>query len=118
MAIRLSSVTTNGDRMDHTGAVAESKEKEIVIIKWRDILSCSGWEKAEDVECPTVYSVGWLISQTDLTVKIASTLDYENIHGETVKDEELPIAYGITAFPAGVVLDIIYIPQGSFPQVA
>ena len=117
MVIRLSSVTANGDRMDHTGAVAESKEKEIVIIKWRDILSCSGWEKAEDVECPTVYSVGWLISQTDLTVKIASTLDYEDFSGEA-KNEDKPIPYGITAFPAGVVLDIIYIPQGSFPQVA
>ena len=113
MAIRLSAVTANGDRMDHTGAVAESKEKEIVIIKWRDILACSGWEKAEDVECPTVYSVGWLISQTDLIVKIASTLDYEE-----AKNEDKPIPYGITAFPAGVVLDIIYIPQGSFPQVA
>ena len=117
MAIRLSAVTANGDRMDHTGAATESKEKEIVIIKWRDILSCSGWEKEQDVECPTVYSVGWLISQTDLTVKIASTLDYEDFSGEA-KNEDKPIPYGITAFPAGVVLDIIYIPQGSFPQVA
>ena len=103
--------------MDHTGAVAESKEKEIVIIKWRDIIACSGWEKPQDVECPVVYTVGWLISQTDLTVKIASTLDYEDFAGDS-KEEDKPVPYGITAFPAGVVLDIIYIPQGSFPQVA
>ena len=87
----------------------------IVIIKWRDILSCSGWEKEQDVECPTVYSVGWLISQTDLTVKIASTLDYEDFSGEG-KDDNKPIPYGITAFPAGVVLDITYIPLESSPR--
>ena len=101
MAIRLSSVAANGDRMDHTGSAAEGKEKEIVIIKWRDILSCSGWEKAEDVECPTVYSVGWLISQTDLTVKIASTLDYEDFSGEAKnedkyhRDSSLPMSMGM-----------------------
>ena len=52
-----------------------------------------------------------------VTVKIASTLDYEDFAGDS-KEEDKPIPYGITAFPAGVVLDIIYIPQGSFPQVA
>ena len=117
MALRLSTVTADGDRMDNPRTTTESKEKEIVIIKWRDILSCSGWEKEQDVECPTVYSVGWLISQTDQTVKIASTLDYDDFTGEG-REESKPIPYGITAFPAGVVLDIIYIPQGSFPQVA
>ena len=103
--------------MDHSGAIAESKEKEIVIIKWRDILSCSGWEKEQDVECPTVYSVGWLISQTDQTVKIASTLDYDDFTGEG-REESKPIPYGITAFPAGVVLDITYIHLGSSPPAA
>jgi hypothetical protein len=103
--------------MDHSGTTPEDKEKEIVIIKWRDILSCSGWEKEADVECPIVYSVGWLISQTDLTVKIASTLDYDDFTGEG-KEEHKPIPYGITAFPAGVVLDITYIPLGSSPQAA
>ena len=117
MAIRLSAVTANGDRLDNSRATSESKEKEIVIIKWRDIIACSGWEKPQDVECPVVYTVGWLISQTDQTVKIASTLDYEDFAGDS-KEEDKPVPYGITAFPAGVVLDIIYIPQGSFPQVA
>jgi len=101
--------------MDHSGAIAESKEKEIVIIKWRDILSCSGWEKEQDVECHIVYSVGWLISQTDQTVKIASTLDYDDFTGEG-REESKPIPYGITAFPAGVVLDITYIPLESSPR--
>jgi len=117
MAIRLSAVTANGDRLDNSRATSESKEKEIVIIKWRDIIACSGWEKPQDVECPVVYTVGWLISQTDLTVKIASTLDYEDFAGDS-KEEDKPIPYGITAFPAGVVLDIIYIPLGSSPPAA
>ena len=117
MALRLSTVTSNGDRMDNSGAITESKEKEIVIIKWRDIIACSGWEKEQDVECPVVYTVGWLISQTDLTVKIASTLDYDDFAGDS-KAEDRPVPYGITAFPAGVVLDITYIPLGSSPPAA
>ena len=117
MAIRLSAVTANGDRLDNSRATSESKEKEIVIIKWRDIIACSGWEKEQDVECPVVYTVGWLISQTDQTVKIASTLDYEDFAGDS-KEEDKPVPYGITAFPAGVVLDIIYIPLGSSPPAA
>ncbi len=117
MALRLSTVTADGNRMDNPRTITESKEKEIVIIKWRDIIACSGWEKPQDVECPVVYTVGWLISQTDQTVKIASTLDYEDFAGDS-KEEDKPVPYGITAFPAGVVLDIIYIPLGSSPPAA
>jgi len=103
--------------MDHPGTTTESKEKEIVIIKWRDVIACAGWEKEQDVECPVVYTVGWLISQTDQTVKIASTLDYEDFAGDS-KTGDRPIPYGITAFPAGVVLDITYIPLVSSPPTA
>jgi hypothetical protein len=103
--------------MDHPGTTTESKEKEIVIIKWRDVIACAGWEKEQDVECPVVYTVGWLISQTDQTVKIASTLDYDDFAGDS-KVESRPIPYGITAFPAGVVLDITYIHLESTPPTA
>ena len=118
MVANLSICGTDGSGLDTTGAVA-AKEKEypLCIVKWRDIIACSGWERERDVECPIVYSVGWLISQTDQTVKIATTLDYDDFTGEA-KEECKPIPYGITAFPAGVVLDITYIPLGSFSPSA
>jgi len=118
MAVALSSIGSNDSRLDFAGATGtKEKEYRLCIIKWRDVIACSGWEKADDVECPVVYTVGWLISQTDLTVKIASTLDYDDFAGDS-KVESRPIPYGITAFPAGVVLDITYIHLESTPQVA
>ena len=46
-------------------------DQRLVLITWKDILSCSGWEKPEDVECPELLTVGWLVSQDNDTVKIA-----------------------------------------------
>ena len=88
---------------------AQEKEKALVIITWKDILSCSGWEKPEDVECPELLTVGWLVSQDNDTVKIASTLDPTDSVGEA-KGEVLPVPYGITAFPKGCVINIKHLP--------
>jgi hypothetical protein len=108
MAIRLSAVTSNGDRMDYSGAASEGQEKErLVIITWRDVLACSGWEKAKDVECPEILTVGWLIYEDTETIKLASTLDYKDFSGE---GEEPPVPYGITAFPRGCVEKIQEVP--------
>ena len=50
MAIRLSSVAANGDRVDHTGAATEGKEATLVRITWRDIIQYSDWTTADKVE--------------------------------------------------------------------
>ncbi len=57
----------------------------LCVVTWRDILSCSGWEKESEVECPTIKQVGWLVSKNKDTIKIASTLDpNDSINGAKV----------------------------------
>jgi len=109
MVIGLSAVASDGLRVDNSGAVGEAEEKKLVIVTWRDILSCSGWEKPDDVDCPEFLTVGWLISEDNDTVKIASTLDPTDSIGEA-KGEVLPVPYGITAFPKGCVINIKHLP--------
>ena len=68
--------------MDTSGAIDHSRQKEkakpLVLVAWRDILSDDGWTRAKDVSCPTFYSVGWLAYEDEDTIKIASTLDYDD----------------------------------------
>jgi len=109
MVTDLNLCSSNGDRVDSSRAAGEEEEKKLVIVTWRDILSCSGWEKQDDVECPELISVGWLLSQDDDTIKIASTLDPTDSIGEA-KGEVLPVPYGITAFPKGCVINVKYLP--------
>ena len=111
MAIGLSDITSDDSGVDNSGAAedAQEKEKELVIITWKDILSCSGWEKPEDVECPELLTVGWLVSQDNDTVKIASTLDPTDSVGEA-KGEVLPVPYGITTITKGCVINIKHLP--------
>ena len=104
MVIRLSSVTSNGDRVDHTGAATEGKEETLVRITWRDIIQYSDWTTADKVECPVMESVGWLVSQDEDTVKIATTLDRHDSLGE---HEGAMTYYGILAFPSGCVLSCV-----------
>jgi hypothetical protein len=111
MVADLNLCSSNDSGVDNSGAAedAQEKEKELVIITWKDILSCSGWEKPEDVECPELLTVGWLVSQDNDTIKIASTLDPTDSVGEA-KGEVLPVPYGITAFPKGCVINIKHLP--------
>jgi hypothetical protein len=107
MAAYLNSISSNDSRLDTSRSVRE-EEKKLVIIKWRDVISDDSWTLPKDVECPTLYSVGWLVKDDEDTVKIASTLDPDDFSGE-VKDETKPVPYGITAFPKGCVLEIKFI---------
>ena len=84
------------------------KKPRLCIITWRDILACSGWEKEGEVECPEIQSVGWFISQTKDTIKIASTLDTNDIIGGRGEANSF---YGVTAFPKGCVKSIDYLFQ-------
>ena len=87
---------------------------QIVIVEWRDIIAFNGWEKAADVNCPTLFSVGWLVSRDQETVMIANCLDPDDFTGEA-KGEEKPIPYGITAFPTGCVVSVKNVDSGDCP---
>ena len=76
------------------------KEKELVVVEWRDIIATAGWE--QEISCPTLFSVGWLISQDDDTILIANTKDPDDFTGEG----DPPIYYGLTRFPAGAVVAV------------
>lgn len=91
--------STNDTRMDTTGATGE-KEKELVIVEWRDIIATAGWE--QEISCPTLFTVGWLISRDDDTIVIANTKDPDDFTGESTP----PVYYGLHAFPAGAVVHV------------
>ena len=108
MGITTNIRSTNDNRLDIAGATGE-KEKELVIVEWRDIIATAGWEKS--VDCPTLFSVGWLISEDEDTVLIANTKDPEDF----MEDQGQIVYYGLTRFPAGAVVRLQYIPLGEYP---
>ena len=108
MVADISHIIADGSRLDTSRTTGEEEKEKIVEITWRDILQSSGWEKSEDVNAPQFKSVGWLVSQDETQIKIASTLDYAATFGDS-KDEAKPVAYGITAFPPGCVEYIKFI---------
>ena len=78
---------------------------QLVMIEWRDIIQTRGWELKEEVKCPTIRSVGWLIPQDDpSTIKICNTLAPEDFD-ESKEDKE----YGITAFPKGCITKLEFL---------
>jgi hypothetical protein len=78
---------------------------QLVIVEWRDIIATAGWEPKEEVKCPVIRSVGWLIPGTDNgTIKICNTLAPEDFD-EKKDDKE----YGITAFPKGCVTKLEFL---------
>ena len=108
MGFNTDSSSANDTRMDSTGATGE-KEKELVIVEWRDIIATSGWE--QEITCPTIFTLGWLISQDDNTITIANTVDFDDFTG----DSRPPVYYGLHAFPSGAVVEIHRIQKGSYP---
>lgn len=76
----------------------------LVVVEWRDIIQTSGWEPQEEVVCPTIKSVGWLVEHNDpSTIKICNTLAPENFEDKGNKE------YGITAFPKGCVVKLEFL---------
>jgi len=104
MVLTAVDISSDGSGVDSAWTIGE-EEKRLCIVEWKDIISCSGWEKASDVDCPTFKTVGWFVSDDEETIKIASTLDYADAFGDA-KDEAKPVPYGITAFPKGCVLGV------------
>ena len=83
----------------------ERNEPKLCIVKWRDVIATNEWEK--DIDCPVLYSVGWLLSEDKTTVKIGNTVDYDDFSGES--KEDVPILYGLHAFPRGCVESITFV---------
>jgi len=107
MVSHINLCSSNDLRVDTTRSIGK-KEKKLVIVKWKDVISDDGWTLPKDVECPILYSVGWLVLDDEDTLKIASTLDPDDFSGEA-KDETKPVPYGITAFPKGCVMSVKFI---------
>lgn len=77
----------------------------LVIVEWRDIIQASGWEPEDEINCPVIRSVGWIIPSEDPnTIKICNTIAPEDF--DEKKDGK---GYGITAFPKGCVEKIEYL---------
>ena len=87
MAADLNLCSTNGNRVGSARA-SGTEEKESLV----------------RVECPVMESVGWLVSQDEDTVKIATTIDRHDSLGE---NDGATTFYGIIAFPAGCVLSCV-----------
>ena len=99
MGITTNIRSTDDNRLDTTRPTRE-KEKELVVVEWRDIIATAGWE--QEISCPTLFSVGWLISQDDDTILIANTKDPDDFTGEGKSE----VYYGLTRFPAGAVVAV------------
>jgi len=101
MDINIDLHSANGSGVDSSRPTA-NKEKELVVVEWRDIIATSGWE--QEISCPTLFTVGWLISKDDDTILIANTKDPDDFTGEGKSDP--PIYYGLHAFPVGAVVAV------------
>ncbi len=80
-------------------------DRKLVIVKWRDIVATAGWQPSDEVDCPIIESVGWLIEHEDITtIKICNTIS-EDIEEGSGNERE----YGITAFPRGCVISLEFL---------
>ena len=55
--------------------------REIILVEWTDCISYDSWDdfsEHEDLELPTILSVGFLIKETDDKVILSSLVDDEN----------------------------------------
>lgn len=77
---------------------------QLCIVEWEDIMSSAGWDTADTVNCPTILSVGWFVSDDGHTIKICNTQAPEEF--DDTKDK---LPYGVTAFPKGCVSKLEFI---------
>jgi hypothetical protein len=71
----------------------------LVCVEWLDIYASAGWEKEDEIEPQTFWSIGYLIVKDSKVLKIANTKDVEDNY------------FGVTAFPIGCVVSITDIPS-------
>jgi hypothetical protein len=108
MVANLGYISSDGPGLDAAGTTRAQEEikYKCCLITWKDIIASNEWEKHEDIKCPELMSVGWLVYQDDTTIKIANTLDFDDWED---KGADKPVPYGITAFPKGCIVKIIYL---------
>ena len=77
-----------------------------ILVKWRDVLACSGWET--EISCPLLTTIGFFVSDDGDTLIIGTTVDHDDFRENTGKS----VIYGLTAFPKGCVksIDLIQKP--------
>ena len=89
-------------------------DKSLVIVEWHDIIATAGWE--QEISCPTLFTVGWLVKADENEVIVANTLDPDDFTGEC--QSEPPVLYGLHAFPSGVVVRIRRILTEEYPPTS
>ncbi len=88
----------------------ETKQKELVIVEWRDIVATAGWE--QEPTCPTLFTVGWLIREDKDSISIASTKDPT----DSMESQDQTPYYGFHVFPSGAVVRLLKIDEDSYPS--
>ena len=108
MDANLSYIGSDGAGLDVAGATRTQEEikYKCCLITWKDVIASNEWEKQEEIKCPELMSIGWLVYQDEETIKIANTLDFDDWED---KGADKPVPYGITAFPKGCVVKITYL---------
>ena len=99
----------NDSRVDNTKP-DETKQKELVIVEWRDIVATAGWE--QEPTCPTLFTVGWLIREDKDSISIASTKDPT----DSMESQDQTPYYGFHVFPSGAVVRLLRIDEDSYPS--
>ena len=51
------------------------KNPKLVSVQWVDIIATSGWEKLDEVNTPTMETVGYLVHRDKNCIKVACTKD-------------------------------------------
>ena len=101
--------STDGSRVD-TSKSDETKQKELVIVEWRDIVATAGWE--QEPTCPTLFTVGWLIREDKDSISIASTKDPT----DSMESQDQTPYYGFHVFPSGAVVRLLRIDEDLYPS--
>jgi len=100
----------NDSRVDNTKP-DETKQKELVIVEWRDIVATAGWE--QEPTCPTLFTVGWLIREDKDSISVACTKDPT----DSMESQDQTPYYGYHVFPSGAVVRLLRIDEDSYPNV-
>ena len=78
-----------------TYPTADDPAPPIVVVHWRDITSVDNWNYAEEAFMVELYTLGWLIDETDSSLTIATCWDQS--------DGEWRI---LTMFPKGAIVEV------------
>ena len=70
----------------------ELEDRGLSLITWVDIIQDAGWSEHDEVECPRLTSIGWVVYEDEEVLKIAGTLGEDGT------------GYGVMALPKGVIL--------------